>query len=183
MERFFNAFFNGYCKLLEALMALALAIMVCMVFGNVVLRYGFNSGIAISEELSRLLFVWLTFLGAIVALHERAHLGVDALVSKLSRPGRMACLVLTYLTVLGCGWLILRGSWEQTMINLDTVSPVSGISMAWFYGTGVVFAVSALAMTLYDLIRLATGRLRDDELVIIRESEEVDASGNPTAQA
>lgn len=46
--------------------------MVVMVFGNVVLRYAFNSGIAISEEVSRWLFVWITFLGAIVAVRERA---------------------------------------------------------------------------------------------------------------
>ena len=44
--------------------------MVVLVFGNVVLRYGFNSGITISEELSRWLLVWLTFLGAIVALRR-----------------------------------------------------------------------------------------------------------------
>ena len=46
--------------------------MVVLVFGNVVLRYVFNSGIAVSEELSRWLMVWLTFLGAIVALREHA---------------------------------------------------------------------------------------------------------------
>ncbi|MEO5883317.1 MAG: TRAP transporter small permease subunit, partial [Caldimonas sp.] len=45
-----------------------LATMVVLVFGNVVLRYGFNSGITASEELSRFLFVWLTFMGAVVGL-------------------------------------------------------------------------------------------------------------------
>ena len=63
--------------------SLCLAVMVVLVFGNVVLRYGFNLGITVSEELSRLLFVWLTFLGAIVALREHGHLGVDMLVSRL----------------------------------------------------------------------------------------------------
>ncbi len=49
--------------------------MVVLVFGNVVLRYAFNSGITVSEELSRWLFVWLTFVGAVVALRDHAHLG------------------------------------------------------------------------------------------------------------
>ena len=66
-----------YCALLKGVIALCLAVMVVLVFGNVVLRYGFNSGITISEELSRWLLVWLTFLGAIVAVREHAHLGVD----------------------------------------------------------------------------------------------------------
>jgi TRAP-type transport system small permease protein len=51
----------------ETLLALCLAGMVIAVFGNVVLRYGFNSGINASEELSRLLFVWMVFLGATLA--------------------------------------------------------------------------------------------------------------------
>ena len=72
-----------YCRLLKVAIALCLAVMVVLVFGNVVLRYGFNSGIPISEELSRWLLVWLTFLGAIVALREHAHLGVDTLVRAL----------------------------------------------------------------------------------------------------
>ncbi|WP_157272002.1 TRAP transporter small permease, partial [Azohydromonas aeria] len=57
-----NRFLDGYCRVLDALIALALAVMVVLVFGNVVLRYAFNSGITVSEEVSRWLFVWLTFL-------------------------------------------------------------------------------------------------------------------------
>ena len=67
-----------YCAFLKGVIALCLAVMVVLVFGNVVLRYGFNSGITISEELSRWLLVWLTFLGAIVAVREHTHLGVAA---------------------------------------------------------------------------------------------------------
>ena len=49
---------DGYCRLLSLFTAGSLAIMVVLVFGNVVMRYGFNSGITLSEELSRWLFVW-----------------------------------------------------------------------------------------------------------------------------
>ena len=77
-----------YCRILKCTIAVCLAVMVVLVFGNVVLRYAFNSGITVSEELSRWLMVWLTFLGAIVALREHAHLGVDTLVRAL--PPRQA---------------------------------------------------------------------------------------------
>ena len=56
------------CRLFVLLMVACLGLMVVMVFGNVVLRYGFNSGITVSEELSRWLLVWITFMGAIFAL-------------------------------------------------------------------------------------------------------------------
>jgi TRAP-type transport system small permease protein len=84
---------DGFCRGLELLKAAALAFMVVLVFGNVVLRYGFNSGITVSEEVSRWLSVWLTFLGAIVAMREHAHLGSDMLVSRLPVLGKKVCLV------------------------------------------------------------------------------------------
>ena len=161
-----------YCRVLEATIALALALMVLLVFGNVVLRYAFNSGITVSEEVSRWLFVWLTFLGAIVALKERGHLGSDMLVSKLSPAGKKACLVLGHLLMLYITWLLFSGSLSQARINLDVEAPVSGASVAIFYASGVVFAVSAAVILLRDLWLVLSGRLRDDELVMVRESEE-----------
>jgi TRAP-type C4-dicarboxylate transport system permease small subunit len=79
-----NRFLDRYCRFLELVISVALAVMVVLVFGNVVMRYAFNSGITLSEELSRWLFVWVTFLGAIVAMKDGAHLGSDTIVSKLS---------------------------------------------------------------------------------------------------
>src|SRR3954471_4085507 len=95
-----------YCRLLKVMIAACLAVMVVLVFTNVVLRYAFNSGITISEELSRWLFVWMTFLGAIVALHEKGHLGTDMLVAKLPDAGKKFCLFVGYLLMLFTCWLV-----------------------------------------------------------------------------
>lgn len=160
-----------YCRLLEAAIAACLAAMVVLVFGNVVLRYGFNSGIAVSEELSRWLFVWLTFLGAVIGLREHAHLGSDMLVGRLGPRGKRACLVLAYaLMLLVCG-LLWSGSLEQTKINWDVTAPSSGASMGWFYGVGLVFAASAALVLLADLWKVLTGRASDADLVIVREEQ------------
>jgi TRAP-type C4-dicarboxylate transport system permease small subunit len=78
-------------KLVEHLLVLGMSIMGLMVLGNVILRYGFNSGLSISEEVSRFIFVWLTFLGSIIALKEGVHLGVDTLVRRLPKPARFLC--------------------------------------------------------------------------------------------
>src|ERR1041384_2191823 len=112
-----------YCGLLKGVIALCLAVMVVLVFGNVVLRYGFNSGITISEELSRWLLVWLTFLGAIVAVREHAHLGVDTLVRMLPAGGKRICFIINYCLMLFADWLLLTGSWRQTIINIDDPPP------------------------------------------------------------
>src|SRR6218665_1097510 len=77
----------------EHVLVLGLAVMALMVFANVVLRYAFNSGITLTEEVARFIFVWLTFIGAIVALRQGTHLGMDTVVSRLPRGGKAALYV------------------------------------------------------------------------------------------
>ena len=165
-------FIDGFCKALNVVIAACLAVMVVLVFGNVLMRYGFNSGITLSEELSRWLFVWMTFMGAIVALKEHGHLGTDMLVGKLGPAGKKFCLALSYVLMLFICWLLFSGACQQTMINMDTTSAVMEVSMAWIYAPGVVFAVMGGLILLTELFRLLTGQMRDEDLVMIQESEE-----------
>lgn len=168
----FHKLIDGYCKWLGLLIAAALAVMVVLVFGNVVMRYGFNSGITLSEELSRWLFVWLTFLGAIIALKDGAHLGSDTLVSRLPLAGKKLFFVIGHLLMLFVCWLLFKGAWDQAVINLETTSAVMEASMALFYGCGVVTAVSMALILLQRLWRMASGQLSEAELIGVRESEE-----------
>ena len=163
---------DSVCRMLNFAIAALLAVMVILVFGNVVARYGFNSGITISEELSRWMFIWMTFLGAVVALRERGHLGMDMLVSRLSRTGKTCCFALGQLLMLYIVGLIFKGSWEQAVINADVKAPVSGAPMAIVYASGVVFAVLSGLILLVDLYRTLTGRLRESDLIMIQESED-----------
>jgi len=163
---------DRYCRALEVLIAAALALMVVLVFGNVVLRYAFSSGITVSEEVSRWLFVWLTFLGAVVALKEHGHLGTDMLVSRLPRAGKVACLVIGQLLMLWVCWLLFRGSWQQAVINADVAAPVTGAPVAIFYAPGIVFAISAAILIARELWRVLSGQATDADLVMVKESEE-----------
>ena len=167
-----NKLLERYCRVLDAVAALFLLLMVVLVFGNVVLRYAFNSGWAVSEELSRWLFVWVTFLGAIVAMREHQHLGTDTLVSRLPPAGKKACLIVSLVLMLYVCWLLFSGSVAQMRINWEVTAPSSGASVAIFYATGLVFSVSAAVFIAIDLWRVLSGQLRDDELVMIQESEE-----------
>ena len=161
-----------YYRSIKIVMAVLLAAMVVLVFGNVVLRYVFNSGIAISEELSRWLFVWMVFLGAIVGLREHAHLGVDSFVKLLSPMGRKICYALSHTLMLYASVLLTEGSWKQTVLNWDTTAPASGLSVGLFYAAGLVFGVASIPILLHDLFRLLTGQLATSELIAVSESEE-----------
>ena len=163
---------EGYFHLLKLVTVLCLALMVILVFGNVVLRYGFNTGITVSEELSRWLFVYVTFLGAIVAMREHAHLGVDSLVKRLPPIGKKICLVVSQLLMLFATWLFLQGSWVQTNINLDNAAPASGMSVGIVYAAGIIFSISVGFILLADLYRVVSGKASEKDLVMVRESEE-----------
>lgn len=165
---------DRYCRLLDVLMVMTLAAMILLVFGNVVLRYVFNSGISASEELARWFLVWMTFIGAVVALKEHGHLGTDIVVSRLPARAKRVCLVIGQLLMLYATWLLLSGSVDQMRINLDVHAPVTGIPVGVVYAAGVFFGVSALALLARELWRTLTGRLRDDELVMVRDSEELE---------
>jgi TRAP-type C4-dicarboxylate transport system permease small subunit len=163
-----------YCHALKFVIALCLAAMVVLVFGNVMLRYLFNSGITQSEELSRWLLVWLTFLGAIIAVREHAHLGVDTLVKALPPLGKKLCFVTSYVLMLWANWLLVQGSWKQTVITYGDAAPATQLSVGlFFYSSGIVFGVSAAVIMLYDLYRVLTGVAKPSELVAVRESEDV----------
>jgi len=171
---------DGYFRLLKALIALCLVLMVAAVFGNVVLRYAFNTGLTLSEELSRWLFVYLVFLGAVVAMREHGHLGMDGLVKRLPPAGKKACLVASHLLMLWATWLLLKGSWAQTVINFESTAPASGLPLAVVYAAGLVYGASAGVILLWELWRTLRDPLSATGAMPIRSSEELPAAQAPT---
>ena len=163
---------DAYCRLLNAVTAGLLLVMVVLIFGNVVLRYGFNSGWTISEEVSRWAFIWIIFLGSIVAIRERAHLGTDMLIGRLPLLGKKICYAISHALMLLATLLVLQGSWQQAVINWDVSAPTTGWSMAWFYLSGVVFAFCAALLLLLNLLRLLAGLVGEGELASLAESED-----------
>ena len=163
-------------QIMNTIIVVSLALMVIMVFSNVVLRYVFNSGITSSEELSRFLFLWLIFIGAIVAMKENAHLGVDTLVARLPRSGKIACVLLSNALMLWCCYLFFVGSWRQTIVGLGTEMPATGISMAYHYATGVVMSIGIGVILISNSWRILSGKATDADLIQVTESEEVETT-------
>jgi TRAP-type C4-dicarboxylate transport system permease small subunit len=161
-----------FFKVAEFTLVVMLSLMVIMVFGNVVLRYGFNDGLIASEELSRYLFIWITFLGAIVTLRDNAHLGLDSLVRHLSLRGKKVAFALSNLLMLGCCTLMFYGTYKQHGINATTRSPVMELPMSWVYGIGYITSIAMGLMILAKLVRLAKGQFRESDLIQVQDSEE-----------
>jgi gluconokinase len=139
----------------NAAMAACLGVMAVAVFVNVVLRYGFGSGIAASEELSRLLFVWMVFLGATAAYPAGEHMAFTSLVGLLQkRPGAMLAMtvVIRLLVLLACA-LLAWGAWQQVVVGLDSKSVVLGYSSALLPLPALLCAAAIGVMALVELIK------------------------------
>ena len=166
-----QAIVRYFFKLLEVLVVVFMVAMVVMVFGNVVLRYGFNSGISISDEMSRYFFIWLTYVGAMVAMREGGHLGVDSLVKHLPVNGKKVCLFLSESLMLLCNGLFFLGTYKMHELQVTNISPVVGISMIWVYGIGYVVGIVMGIMNLRVLYRLLSGSITESELLQVVETE------------
>lgn len=139
----------------EALMALSLLGMVVAVFGNVVQRYLWGTGWVVSEELSRLLFVWLVCLAATLAFGEHQHLGFDLVTARLrGRAAMVARWVTRGLIAVALYYLVL-GSWQQVVVGLDSRSPVMNAPLALGAGgillMGLFMAVILVIQAVADL--------------------------------
>lgn len=139
----------------ENLMALCLAVMALAVFVNVVLRYGFGTGVAASEELSRLLFVWMVFIGAALAYPRGEHMAFTGLVAKLRRrPAALAAMtVLIRLLVIAACAFLAWGAWQQVIVGLDSHSVVLGYPTALLPLPALLCATLIGFTALWELLR------------------------------
>ena len=146
-------------KFFDVLVVAGMAVISLLIFTNVVLRYGFSSGIPFAVEVSRVVLVWVIFMGSVVALAKGAHLGVDSLVVRLPPRARRVCFLISYGLMLWCCWLLARGSWSLTVIEWGNVQALSGIPVGAIYLAGFTAAILMAVILLVDLWRSLRGIL------------------------
>ncbi|WP_317925407.1 TRAP transporter small permease [Cupriavidus sp. TA19] len=168
----------------EAFMALGLAVMLVLVLGNVVLRYGFNSGIASSEDIARFLFIWIIFTGAALGIRENTHLGMDSVVKMLPRKGKVVLAIVSHALMLATAGFLLVGSWQQMEFNKDTTAlGAVPYPLSWVYAAGVYGSLAIGFLVAANLKRILSGRLSDDELVMVKDAEGLQEAEQMAAQA
>ena len=145
---------SRFQRISNLLLASCLGVMAVAVFVNVVLRYGFGSGLPASEELSRLLFVWMVFIGATAAYPAGEHMAFTSLVGLLQhRPALFLgmTLFIRLLVLLGCvliGW----GAWQQVVVGFGSHSVVLGYSTSLLPLPAFLCATAIGLMALFEII-------------------------------
>ncbi|MDR2150470.1 MAG: TRAP transporter small permease [Spirochaetaceae bacterium] len=172
MQKFLNTLFRG----IEILIALFLAVMIILVFMNVVLRFFFSTGFAWSEEIARLCFIYLVYLGSIEAMRDNRHLLIDSVLMRV--PVFMQKLI--YALVQICTiWLMVilsQGSWGLVLQNIHDNWVATKFPTFLVYASGLVTGIAIGIIAAANLFRLLILKMPVSELIKIRDDSEESAS-------
>lgn len=166
---------NLLFRSIEALMAFFLAVMIVLVFTNVVLRYVFSTGFEWSEEIARLCFIYLVYLGAIGAMRENQHLIIDSVLSRIPDIWQKAIYFLVQAGIIWMMVVLIRGSWQLVMQNLGDRWVATQFPIYLVYAVGLVTGVSIIVIALANLYRLIVLKRPVSELLSVRHEPEQDA--------
>jgi tripartite ATP-independent transporter DctM subunit len=125
---------------------------IVVLLAGVVARYVFHKPLVWSDELASLLFLWLSMLGAVVALRRGEHMRMTGVVNRVG-PRARALLETVALTVpLALLALVLWPAFEYASEELPVVSPAMEISNAWRASaipTGLALMVAIAVLRLF----------------------------------
>lgn len=127
-----------YNHLEEVILVLFFAIMVFVIFLQVVMRYGFNNSLSWSEEVGRFTFEWLTWIGISIGAREGQHIKITLLTDKF--PFRVAQMVniLSELIIIAICLLTLYYGIEISRLFAGSNFTTMKISLAWGYASVIV---------------------------------------------
>ncbi|MDP3911822.1 MAG: TRAP transporter small permease [Gemmatimonadales bacterium] len=142
-------------RLLELACGLLMLLLLGLVSAQVVMRYLFNAPLVWSEELARMTFVYLTFIGAGLAFHRGENLRLPILTDALPRRGRLWLRAATSLAEIGFMGVVVGYSVPLLQRLSRAHTPALEWSMATFYAGAVVGGAVILIAAVADLARTA----------------------------
>tara|TARA_Y100001949_G_scaffold174557_1_gene182258 strand:+ start:5979 stop:7172 length:1194 start_codon:yes stop_codon:yes gene_type:complete len=156
-------FAQGFDRITDWLMAALLAFMVIVVFSSVVLRYAFGTGWTGAEELSRLAFVWLVFVGVASSMRRGELMAFSMIRDRFPHLFRRVVDSISWIMVAVASALAALGGWNQMQFGWTINSPVVGYPLAVAM---VPVAASMVALAVLALIQLVNVWRRQPPLPI-----------------
>ena len=142
---------NALWQLLDWFLYIGMVAMVLLVFVNVVGRYVFNYSFASVEEVARILFVWVVYLGSVVAIKEGTHIRVDIVLMFLPHKARIVVEAIANLLMDGIMILTIRVMMNLVMENITYPMPITKIPYGVVQG---IIPLSLLLMLILNIINL-----------------------------
>ena len=140
-------------RAIEILIAIFLGVMIFFTFLNVVLRQ-FGMGFAQTEEISRICFIYLIYLGAIIAARENQHLMFDTLMLKLPEKGQRVLYAIIQLIIIWLMATLANGSITNAWNNRNDFWVATHIPVFMVHFAGVLLGVSVIIISIVNLYRM-----------------------------
>jgi C4-dicarboxylate transporter, DctQ subunit len=123
----------------EVSLIIMVTVTLSLVVINVLLRFGFNFILTWAEELSRYLFIVITYVGASAGVRAKGHIVVDLVITQFPGTRKLLFIVGNSLATLFC--LILFFSSAKAAYFLKNIGQTStGLSIPmWIPYMGVIF--------------------------------------------
>jgi TRAP-type C4-dicarboxylate transport system permease small subunit len=170
VKKFLDTLFRG----VEILIAFFLAVMIVLVFMNVVFRYLFSKGFAWSEEIARLCFIYLVYLGSIGAMRDNQHLIIDSILSRVPVIVQRIIYFLVQAAVIWLMVILIQGSWGLMIQNLRDNWVATKFPTYLVYAAGFVTGIAIGIIALANMFRLIILKMPVADLLKIREEPDTD---------
>ena len=128
------------------------------VFLGVFSRYVMARTFTWYDEIARLLFVWIVFLGAAVGVRRGVHFRLHLLVGRFSPALQRAAAIFGILVVMGFGWTLIQQGWKLVELGQFQQTPVMGLSKQYVYASVPVGGALIILYSLPHLWRAFRGR-------------------------
>lgn len=140
-------------QILEFMIAIFLGIMILFTFLNVVLRQ-FDKGFAWSEELTRICFIYLIYLGSIVAARENRHLMIDTLINKVPPAAQKALYVIIQGTIIWLMGILTTGAFQNAWHNRNDFWVVTHFPVFLVHFAGALLGAAVIIISLVNLYKM-----------------------------
>lgn len=137
-----------YANFLEFLAVFVFIALIFLTFFQVCSRYIFQAPITFSEEMGRFLFIWLSFLGAAIAMKHDKHIRLDLFHGRIRPNLRHLIDICVFLLIFCFSVLVCVQGVKLSLATTRQIAPVSRIPMAYMY---VILPMSALFMGCYAI--------------------------------
>jgi TRAP-type C4-dicarboxylate transport system permease small subunit len=151
---------NVVTEIAKLFLGTCVAAIVLITIAAVWWRYVINAPIAWIEQVSNMLFIWITFIGAAVLYRQKLHIGVDMFMDMLR--GRAKEVMFWIIEVGNLSFIVVLFIYS-VKLSIDVLPNTYGaldISPAWFYFSA---PVSCAMMMLYFVEKIVDPSKRRPE--------------------
>ncbi len=140
-------------RVIEIVIAIFLGVMIFFTFMNVILRQ-FGLGFPWSEEIARISFIYLIYLGSIIAAKENQHLMIDTLIMKLPEAGQKVLYVIIQVLIMVLMGFLATGAYQNAYNNRNDFWVATHFPVFMIHIVGTVLGVAVIIISLVNLYRM-----------------------------